>query len=136
MNLEELLRSHGLKSTNTRMAVLELFQSGNKVWSNAALLKELGDSFDRVTLYRILGMFEEHGLIHKIPDSNGNPSFALCKHEEHHHNHNDHHVHFKCLQCESVRCLEVPFPEVHIPSGFKAMKYSYLVEGICPGCQK
>jgi Fur family ferric uptake transcriptional regulator len=134
--LENLLREHGLKSTPTRLAVISLFQNEKKVWSNASLLKKLGNDFDRVTLYRILTSFEESGIIHKIPDSNGNPSYALCHHQDHSHNHEDHHVHFKCLKCELVTCLDIPFPEVRIPSEMRAIKHNYLIEGYCNQCKE
>ena len=133
-NLEELLRSHSMKATPTRLAVISLFVKEKKVWSNADLLKKLGKEFDRVTLYRILGSFEENGLIHKIPDSQGNPSYALCEHEDSHHNHEDHHVHFKCIKCDSVQCLDIHYPEVKLPADMKAIKHNYLIEGYCAKC--
>ena len=131
----DILKSHHLKVTEQRLAVLEIFVNNN-VLSLADIYKLLGKTFDRITLYRILTAFEEHGVIHKIPNSQNDPLYALCKHDAINHTHNDNHVHFKCMTCNTTFCLEkVLIPEIKIPKKFKAEKINFIVEGYCENCK-
>ncbi len=132
---EEILRQHELKATAQRIAVLSTFLKKDKVLTLAEISKLLGADFDRITLYRTLNAFEENGLIHKIPDKSGNASYALCKHESVAHTHNDNHVHFKCTRCELTVCLEeIAIPEIHVPKPYHAVRFNFLVEGLCEKC--
>lgn len=135
INPEEILKHHELKATPQRIEVLSTFLKRNQVMSLAELNKMLGKEFDRITLYRTLNAFEEHGLIHKIPDSNGNINYALCKHESLDHSHNDNHIHFQCTGCNLTVCLEeLEIPIIRIPKKFNPVKYIFLIEGICEDC--
>ncbi len=132
----EMLRKNGLKSTPKRVAVIHVFSQENKVVSLGDLNKLLGEGFDRITLYRILNAFQEKGLIHKIPGTEGSPEYALCSSDCDEHEHLDNHVHFKCNTCSKVECLDhVEIPEVHLPASYKAMNYNYIIEGVCAKCQ-
>lgn len=134
---ETLLKDHGLKVTNQRTEVLKAFLNKKKVLSLSNLLQTLGDSFDRITLYRTLNTFEEHGLIHKIPDKSGSASYALCRHDSVHHQHVDNHIHFKCEDCDRTYCLEeVLIPLIKLNPKLKPLKYNFLIEGICERCNK
>jgi Fur family transcriptional regulator, ferric uptake regulator len=134
---ESLLKEHHLKTTPQRLSVLTIFLEKNKVLSLADLNKHLGNSFDRITLYRTLNAFEEKGIIHKIADQGGNLNYALCRHESVAHMHNENHVHFKCTNCDLTLCLEdVEIPDIKLPKKFKPLKYNFLIEGICEDCNK
>jgi Fur family ferric uptake transcriptional regulator len=134
-NSEELLKHHDLKVTSNRKTVLEVFLKKDKVLSLPEISKFVGKDFDRITLYRTLQSFEENGLVHKIPDNNGNLSYALCKHDSVHHNHDDNHVHFICNTCNLTVCLEdVEIPVIRIPKKYKPEKYNFVVEGLCEDC--
>lgn len=135
--LEDILREHRLKVTPQRVSVLKIFLSSESALSLQDLLKNLGKAFDRITLYRTLNSFEAHGLIHRIPDTSGNATYALCNHDTVEHSHNDHHVHFKCENCLSTFCLEdVEIPAIRLNKKFKAIKYNFLIEGICDACNR
>lgn len=132
---EDILRDHELKATPQRISVLKAFLTKNKVLALPELSKSLGKEFDRITLYRTLNTFEEHGLIHKIPDKTGNVTYALCRHDSIHHSHDDNHVHFKCTKCNLTVCLEeVEIPFIKVPSKYKPEKYNFLIEGHCESC--
>jgi len=134
---DDVLRAHQLKVTPQRTEVLKAFLEKNKVLGLPDLLKSLGASFDRITLYRTLNTFEAHGLIHKIPDKSGNASYALCNHDSISHTHDDNHVHFKCENCNVTFCLEeVIIPPIQLNKKFKALKYNFLIEGLCENCHK
>ena len=54
MTNEERLRNHGLRVTDTRMAVLDLLQRSSKALSQADVERALPEQADRVTLFRVL----------------------------------------------------------------------------------
>ncbi|HEY8402836.1 MAG TPA: transcriptional repressor [Cytophagaceae bacterium] len=134
-SLEAILTQHNIKPTSQRLSVLKIFYEHDKVFVLPEITKLLGKGFDRITLYRTLQSFENKGLIHKIPDKDGNPGYAYCKHDSVNHSHSENHVHFKCTDCLSVLCLEnVEIPAIKLPEKFKGNKYNFLVEGICQRC--
>ena len=61
-------------------------------------LESLMNDVDRVTLYRILNVFEEKGIIHKVFDLNGTANYAICTSNCQEHRHHDEHLHFNCTQ--------------------------------------
>jgi Fur family ferric uptake transcriptional regulator len=136
-NIEEVLTDHRLRVTDQRTKVLKIFFAKDKVFNLAHLNKLLGKDFDRITLYRTLNSFEEHGLIHKIPDKTGNPTYALCKHDPISHAHQENHVHFKCIHCDLTMCLkDIEIPAVKLPKKLKASNFNFIVEGFCENCAK
>ena len=113
---EQLLRSSQLRVTQPRLRVL-------------------GSEIDRVTLYRILGSFEEKGILHKVFDLNGTATYAICSTECTTHQHDDQHVHFICSACNSVFCLnEISLPKIELPAGFSLQSASVNAVGLCEKC--
>lgn len=95
------------------------------------------DDVDRVTLYRILSAFEEKGIIHKVFDLNGTANYALCTSDCAENHHHDEHLHFNCVVCNNVYCLDdLELPPVSLPPGFKPEVFSLSATGICPKCNK
>jgi Fur family transcriptional regulator, ferric uptake regulator len=130
-----ILQEHGLKATLSRVQIYTVLNKKKKALSYSDLQKQLGKTFDRVTLYRTLQSFEDKGLIHTIADKSGEVSYALCNHEEADHLHKDNHIHFKCNNCHQTICLENNMiPEVKLPKKLKPLKYSFLIEGLCENC--
>ncbi len=128
------LTAHGLKYTSNRQQVLEVFLNNEFAISQRFILNQLSN-FDRVTLYRTLKNFEEKGLIHCIPDSDGEIKYAICVHNCSPEKHLDSHVHFKCEKCGNTSCLtNETIPPIKLPKGYEANKLSLLVEGICDSC--
>ena len=133
-NLDDMLQDHHIKPTAQRLGVLSTFVRKKGAMSLSVIQQSLGKDFDRITLYRTLQLFEEKGLIHKIPDK-GIPSYALCKHDTIAHVHDDNHVHFKCITCDKTYCLdEVEIPEIVLPGKYQARKLNFLIEGVCAQC--
>ena len=129
-----LLKEHSLKHTKQRVRVLEEIALDAVAISQPELEKKLGKEIDRVTLYRILNIYEDKGILHRIMDMNGTANYAICSSscsEKHHH---DEHVHFNCIQCSKIYCLEVALPNLNMPAGFKATTVNTTVYGICEKC--
>jgi Fur family ferric uptake transcriptional regulator len=130
-----ILKSHGLRKTKARLAVLDYFQSHSSALAPGDLNQALGADLDRVTLYRIIQSFEEHGIIHKVPDDEVAVKYSLCgtgcTPTEHH----DHHLHFKCKGCGETRCLpKQAIPSFEVPAGYHVEETEILINGICAKC--
>lgn len=132
-----LLRKNKLKVTQPRLSVLSIVAEKDSAISQPDLEKVLGDDIDRVTLYRVLSVFEEKGIFHKIFDLNGTATYALCSTECDEHHHHDQHVHFICSTCNSIYCLaEIKLPPIHIPNGYELNSIGINAVGRCAKCVK
>lgn len=129
-----LLRARSLKATTLRLDFLSKLSDYGKAMPYAEIQKALAP-VDRVTLYRTIEMLTSKGVIHKAYQEGSNTYYAICDHhhcnsEEHQHNH----LHFKCVECESVTCepsseqLKISLP------GYKVNQVSISVEGVCKTC--
>ena len=135
-HFEDLLNKHHLKKTAPRLRVLSMMSSRSAATSQPDLESVMND-IDRVTLYRILNAFEEKGIIHKVFDLNGTANYALCTsncNEGHHH---DEHLHFNCINCKNVYCLDdMHLPAINLPNGFEPTGFTLYATGLCPKCSK
>lgn len=134
LNPIALLKENGLKHTRQRVRVLEEISQDAVAISQPELEKRLGKEIDRVTLYRILNIYQDKGILHRIMDLNGTANYAICTSscsQDHHH---DDHVHFNCTSCRKIYCLEVKAPHLKMPEGFKALSTNTTAYGICEKC--
>jgi Fur family ferric uptake transcriptional regulator len=133
----QLLQRRQLRLTACRISVVHNLLEQKNAISQPELENELQD-FDRVTLYRTLHTFLEKGIIHQIYDDSGVIKYALCtEHCDHDHLHQDEHVHFKCMLCKQITCVDsVSIPTIQLPQVYTFVDANFLVRGICSGCQK
>lgn len=131
----EILKRNNLKITQPRLRVLEIISEKEAAISQPELEKIVGKDIDRVTLYRILGSFDEKGILHKVFDLNGTATYAICSTKctaKHHH---DQHIHFICSVCNSVYCLdEVSIPKINLPANFSLHSIAINAVGLCDKC--
>ena len=133
---EDLLAKHYLKKTEARLRVLALLSCKTFATSQPDLEEVMVD-VDRGTLYRILSTFEEKGIIHKVFDLNGTANYALCNSNCQENHHHDEHLHFNCVVCNNVYCLDdLDLPNLDLPAGFQSMTFSLSATGVCPKCNK
>lgn len=130
-----ILKNHKLRQTNCRVKVLQFFISKDTALSQRDIELALV-GFDRVTIYRTLNSFIDHGILHRIPDDSGTARFGICFRTcspgDHHHQH----VHFKCNKCGHVECIDnKKVPSLNIP-GYVIQDANFILNGICPDCQK
>jgi len=130
----EILTSNKLKQTGPRLMVLEHIMGQDVAVSQPELEKTLGKKVDRVTLYRTLSTFEEKGILHKIMDTHGIANFAICNSNCSSQQHHDEHLHFNCVQCNKVYCLDIKIPKTTIPAGFTMNAIQLMASGICESC--
>lgn len=134
VNTSEYIRGKGLKVTPVRLKVLEELQITHLAMTHTEL-EATFSKVDRITLYRVLKDFEEAGIVHKIVGSDGVTRFAVCSHDCPGITHTDDHVHFNCMRCQKMFCLEhTHVAPVKLPSGFTISSVNTLVHGICKNC--
>jgi len=133
----DLLRRNQLSITDSRIAILELFNNSNSALAHADIEKATNEKYDRVTIYRTLQTFVEKGIIHTIPTTDNSVLYALCKDSCSSGHHHDNHVHFICDECGTTYCLDnVIIPEIVLPEGFIAERKDVVVSGICKTCNR
>lgn len=133
--IRDILQHAGLRYTRQRAQILQVFENKRIALSQAEIEKVLDAGFDRITLYRILRSFEAHGLLHKVLEDGGTQRFALCSERCSEEEHQHEHIHFKCVDCEEITCLEdIRIPAIKLPEGYTYGEAKLLVEGKCRAC--
>lgn len=133
----DTLRSAGLRSTTSRVAVLQHVAAAGKPVSHADVAERLvPQGFDKSTLYRCLVELSDAGLLARLDAGDHAWRFEL-KSDEHV---ASEHPHFVCVDCGQVTCL--PDVEVKI-SPAKGSKSSTLgdvtevyLKGHCKACSR
>lgn len=120
------------RNTPAKNEILGMFHEAQTALSQDMIELRMKGSIDRVTIYRVLNSFCEDGLIHRITSEEGKNYYALCntcEEKAHHHNH----FHFRCLNCNTVECLdnEVLVP---LPKGYSLKDINCWLSGICKNC--
>jgi Fur family ferric uptake transcriptional regulator len=149
MTAEHIFQEAKLKSTSSRLEVLDVLLNSQNPLTHQEILKTLPVNFDRVTLYRVLDWLLENQLIHKVAASDRswrfqfNHGFKRIQETESkkaikystapHHSH----AHFQCSSCGKVFCLENVYPKLtnNIPSDFLVNSIELNITGTCLSCQ-
>lgn len=134
--LNDILHRRQLSSTESRRKILSLFLNTPDALTHGDIEKEVGDKYDRVTIYRTLQTFTEKGIVHTIPTADNAVLYALCKECEEGHHHDDH-VHFICTACEKTICLDdVVSPKIDLPEGYASENVQVVIQGVCKDCSE
>lgn len=99
---KSLLRQAGLKSTMTRVAVLQQLWAETRPVSHSDLVQSLEHVGDQATIYRSLVSFVESGLARVASTASGIARYEPIKEGEGSH---EVHPHFVCKSCGVVTCL-------------------------------
>ena len=134
--IADLLHAHGLKKTPIRVEMLELFIKADFALSASDLLANMTTGRDRVTVYRALTSFEEHGILHKASEDGQGTRYALCSHSCPDKSHSEKHAHFVCDECHHTYCLEdVEIPTIKVSDEFSVLRATYTLSGVCKECR-
>jgi len=99
----ETLRGAGLRSTTSRVAVLQHVAGKGKPVSHADVADVLvPQGFDKSTLYRCLVELADAGLLTRLDAGDHAWRFELKSGEQHE---TGEHPHFVCVDCGKVSCL-------------------------------
>ena len=115
---EARLERRGVKPTANRVLVMEAI---------------LG-TVDRSSVFRTLGLFVKHHVVHAIDDGSGSVKYEACDSRDDC-SVADMHTHFYCEVCHRTFCLKtIGVPVVDLPAGFVTHSINYIVKGICDKC--
>lgn len=126
-----LMQAHGLRITQNRSIVLEIFLHTNKSLSKPAIRRLLPAQIHRVSLHRIITDLLKAGILSKVIDSAGRIVYHLKTEMP-----DRFQPHFKCQKCEQISSLpQIPDSYVkQIESFGKVQNVMILLEGICKKC--
>jgi Fe2+ or Zn2+ uptake regulation protein len=131
---EELLRTHGLRVTRPRLAVLEVLTEGGhpEVDDITRRVRERLDSVSTQAVYDVLGALSRAGLARRIEPAGSPARFEARVGDNHHH--------IVCRGCgaiEDVDCAvdERPCLDPSTSHGFEVDEAEVTFWGLCPACQ-
>lgn len=135
---EKMLSGANLEATTRRMSVLEVVGDNNFPLSASDIHKILqrSSSINRVTVYRILDLLVDHGVVERISTGGRAFYYGLAPNDFH-----KPHPHFYCKSCGQMDCLS---PEsLIIDTGplwntfpGRIDKVEVRIDGICKNCEK
>lgn len=128
-----ILKEKGLKITEQRIAVLKQLSEINQPILLNSLQDNLGDSINRITLYRILNDLEGGNLVRIFFGLDGQ-KYIEAKKENLKSGLNLQHLHFQCQKCDAVFCFD-DIEITGLPSGFKIHSDKTVLAGLCETCE-
>ncbi|MBX6356220.1 MAG: transcriptional repressor [Micromonosporaceae bacterium] len=131
---EEALRTHGLRVTRPRLAVLDVLAEGGhlEVEEIARRVRQRLESVSTQAVYDVLGALSRAGLARRIEPA-GSPARYEARTGDNHH-------HVVCRGCgmvADVDCAigEAPCLDPSNAQGFEVDEAEVTFWGLCPGCQ-
>lgn len=128
------LSHKGVRHTPNRILVYKALAESERPMSLNNLENALL-TMDKSSIFRVLTLFREHGVLHDFEDGRGVMHYELCACEGEC-DLADSHLHFYCESCQKTFCMEdVHLPEIPVPDGYSVHSISFVVKGLCPQCQ-
>ena len=151
LSAEHIFQQSGLKSTASRLEVVAVLARNQNPLTHQDLLKQLPDSFDRVTLYRVLDWLLQNKVIHRVAGEDRAWRFQLNASQSNKTTYSKSivpssnkivrqhdHAHFQCGDCGKVFCLDNVYPKLthDIPADFVVDSIELNIKGKCANCKK
>ena len=137
-NYTDLLGRSGLDPTVNRMKVMEVIGNNSSPVSAQDIFTTVARTggMNRVTVYRILDMLVEKGLVQRLSGGGRSHLYELAPNEHH-----PAHPHFRCKTCGALQCLQpgaLKVDLVGIERSFvgEVQSVEVRVDGICRQCLK
>lgn len=135
-NYEELLSGANLSATDNRIRVLEVVGNNSFPLSAKDIFNTLerNSSINRVTVYRILDLLVDHGVVERISTAGRAFYYGLAPNTHH-----KPHPHFYCMNCGHMDCLSPESLTVDMDDLMKTFpgqieKVEVRIDGICKNC--
>lgn len=132
---EQLLRSHGLRVTRPRLAVLDVLTQGGhlEVDDITRQVRERLDTVSTQAVYDILGALSRAGLARRLEPAGSPARFEARVGDNHHH--------IVCRSCGMIADIdcavgERPCLDPGTGHGFEVDEAEVTFWGVCPGCQQ
>lgn len=137
-NYSQLLEASGLGHTANRHRILKVIGNTSGPLSAQQIYDTLNctDTINRVTVYRILDLLVEKGLVDRISGGGRSFVYGLAPNENH-----PAHPHFYCKACGRLECLNPQSLSVDLQSMQRTFpglieNISVRVDGVCQRCLK
>ncbi|MEX2174871.1 MAG: transcriptional repressor [Pirellulaceae bacterium] len=130
----EALRAAKLRSTTSRVAVLQHVAAASKPLSHADVSEVLvPEGYDKSTLYRCLVELADAGLLARLDAGDHAWRFERKRDE---HEHGPEHPHFVCIDCGKVTCLQDVEVKISPPKKSSEMGEvtQIFLKGHCKAC--
>ena len=131
-----ILQKAGISKTSQRLAVLDILFKAKTPLSVNAIRQTLETeaNIDKVTVYRILSLFRQRGIIREIASAGGANYFEMATLE------NPLHPHFSCRNCGAFTCLAplsfTQAPELILPKDDYSIDHIEInISGLCACCR-
>jgi Fur family ferric uptake transcriptional regulator len=132
LGFREAMRKVNLRATGSRLAVMRCLAVFQRPASHQEVMDAIGgEGWDRATVYRILSDLADAHLLHRFDPGDHIWRFEL--HEDHSHDDGEPQVHFLCVTCGTVTCLEGV--EIRAPKGPTGSRWDDVqIRGRCGDC--
>ena len=137
-NYQEMLKAADLEPTPNRLRVLEVVGNNSYPLSAGDIFKTLerSSTINRVTVYRILDLLVDHGVVERISTGGRAFYYGLAPN-----NHHQPHPHFYCKKCGQMDCLNPESLIIDTEPLLKTFsgridKVEVRIDGICKNCEK
>jgi Fur family transcriptional regulator, ferric uptake regulator len=137
-NYRQMLGSVGLKAIPNRLRVLEAIGSNPSPIGAQDIFQILSRTagINRVTVYRILDLLAEKGLVIRLSGLGRGLVYGLAPNENH-----PPHPHFQCMDCGALQCMQplslsMDIREVQRSFAGEIMAVDIRVSGTCGNCLK
>lgn len=131
-----ILKNSEIPATPNRLKILEIVGNNNRPLSAQDIFETLSRSeeINRVTVYRILDLFVEKGVIDRISSGERSFHYGLAPNKNH-----PSHPHFYCRICGNLECLDskgIFFEIDEFMRTFSGIieKVEFRLDGICKTC--
>jgi Fur family transcriptional regulator, ferric uptake regulator len=135
-NYLELLDNGGLEPTPGRVRVLEVIGNNSSPVSAQDIFTTVNRTanINRVTVYRILDVLVEKGLVERLSGGGRRMVYGLAPTEHH-----PAHPHFHCRSCGALQCLQpgslkVDLRDIERSFAGEIQGVEVRVDGICRNC--
>jgi len=122
------------RNTTAKTTILEIIKNSDVALSHTEIQILSKNICDRVTIYRVLDRLVGEDIIHKIVNLDGTIKYASCHHKHNEEVHTHNHIHFSCVKCHSVTCLDNVEPTFKLPTNYLVKDVNFTLSGLCPNC--
>ena len=134
--LRAVLKSHGMRVTTVRMAVLRSLHDQGSPMTHEQIMTSLSDgSYDKASVWRLLSDLADKGVLRRMDLGDRVWRYELldvCRGVE------PSHAHFLCNACGHVACLPplvIRTQAGHVPLALSEAQFTTRFEGTCGDCQ-
>jgi Fur family transcriptional regulator, ferric uptake regulator len=130
------LRRHARRVTGPRLAILRIVREHRHPLTSKEIFAAMRKgNCDLATVYRLMHVLEESGMVKRFDFGDGVARFELVNEGD-----DGHHHHLVCTQCSQIVEIKDCFPReleevIAVRTGFEAITHKLEFFGICPRCQ-